>query len=225
MVRRGISLGALELMDDVQMRVINQTSASGRMKWREQPTLFLKFSGSQAVVNDSISRVTSIAQDFQGQELKVVKTESEMQTIWSARKLALWSMLAIRPEGTQIWSTDVAVPLSRMAEIIEASKSNSSKLGLFSTVLGHVGDGNFHQAVMYDPNNAEQEKAVTDCVNEMMITALEMEGTVSGEHGIGLGKKHCLLKELGPTAIELMKTLKTSLDPNWILNPGKIFDE
>ncbi len=155
----------------------------------------------------------------------MVTTEQEMQDLWSARKLALWSMLAIRPEGTQIWSTDVAVPLSRMAEIIDSSKQNSSKLGLFSTVLGHVGDGNFHQAVMYNPNEADQEKAVRDCVDDMMIAALEMEGTVSGEHGIGLGKKHCLMKELSPATIGVMKALKTSLDPHWILNPGKIFDE
>ncbi|KAK7417846.1 hypothetical protein QQX98_004321 [Neonectria punicea] len=148
-----------------------------------------------------------------------------MQSLWSARKQALWANLAARPEGTQIWSTDVAVPLSRMAELIDISKERAKDLGLFASVLGHVGDGNFHQVVMYGPDREEERKAVEDCINVMMDRALEMEGTVSGEHGIGLGKKHCLEKELGPATIGVMKALKETLDPHWILNPGKVFDQ
>jgi D-lactate dehydrogenase (cytochrome) len=125
-----------------------------------------------------------------------------MDSLWSARKQALWASLAVRPEGTQIWSTDVAVPISRLAEIIgiatltknraaegawlltilfsaEISKKRASTLGLFNSVLGHVGDGNFHQVVMYDPTKSEQQEAVQECVDAMMIKALEMEGTVS----------------------------------------------
>ncbi|KIY01276.1 uncharacterized protein Z520_02828 [Fonsecaea multimorphosa CBS 102226] len=225
MMRQGLSLGALELMDDEQMRIVNQAGGTGKKSWKELPTLFLKFSGTKDVISDSISSVRAIARNFKGEGLEVVTTEQEMQDLWSARKLALWSMLAVRPEGTQMWGTDVAVPLSRMAEIIESSKQNSSKLGLFSSVLGHVGDGNFHQTVMYNPNEPEQVEAVKECVDEMILEALEMEGTVSGEHGIGLGKKHCLMKELGPVTVGVMKALKTTLDPHWILNPGKVFDE
>lgn len=224
MMRKGVPLNALELMDDVQMRVINQTGSTGDRVWKELPTLFLKFGGTDQTIQDSVSMAKTTSQEFRGQGFTVAANDNEKESIWSARKLALWSMLAIRPEGTQIWSTDVAVPLSRMAELIESSKQNSAKLGLFSSVLGHVGDGNFHQAVMYNPDRIEEKQGVKECVDAMMMEALEMEGTVSGEHGIGLGKKHCLMNELGPATIAVMKALKTSLDPNWILNPGKIFD-
>jgi len=224
MMREGVPLAALELMDDVQMKVINQTGGAAGRTWPEKPTLFLKFSGSEGTIQDSISRVGDISKIYGGDNFNVARSKEEMDALWAARKQALWAMLAIRPEGTQIWSTDVAVPLSRMAEIIDHSKQNASGLGLFSSVLGHVGDGNFHQSVMYHPDRVEEAAAVRKCVDDMMTKALEMEGTVSGEHGIGLGKKHCLMKELGPATIGVMKALKHTLDPHWLLNPGKVFD-
>ncbi|TPX19104.1 uncharacterized protein E0L32_011177 [Thyridium curvatum] len=223
MMRRGISLAALELMDDVQMRVINQTGGAGGRTWPEKSTLFIKFSGGAAgIVQDSIEAARHVSTANGGTDFTVAKDEKAIDDLWSARKQALWAMLAVRPEGTQIWSTDVAVPLSHLADIVDQSKSNASKLGLFSSVLGHVGDGNFHQSVMYNPNKPEQVRGVKDCVDTMIMTALDMEGTVSGEHGIGLGKRHCLEKELGPDTIEIMRTLKRSLDPDWLLNPGKV---
>ncbi|KAF5586246.1 d-lactate dehydrogenase (cytochrome) [Fusarium pseudocircinatum] len=214
MMRRGIPLAALEMMDDVQMKVINQSGGAGGRTWDEHPTLFLKFSGSKNAVQDSIKLAKKIAKSNSCLSFEFAKTEDEMQSLWSARKQALWANLAVRPEGTQIWSTDVAVPLSRMAELIEISKQKASQLGLFNSVLGHVGDGNFHQVVMYNPDNKTERQAVSDCVDGMMVRALEMEGTVSGEHGIGLGKKHCLQKELGPATIGIMKAIKDTLDPH-----------
>ncbi|SCV57312.1 probable D-lactate dehydrogenase (cytochrome) [Fusarium fujikuroi] len=213
MMRRGIPLAALEMMDDVQMKVINQSGGAGGRLWDEHPTLFLKFSGSQNAVQDSIKSAKEIAKSNSCRSFEFAKTEDEMQSLWSARKQALWANLAVRPEGTQIWSTDVAVPLSRMAELIEISKQKASQLGLFNSVLGHVGDGNFHQVVMYHPDDKTERQAVSDCVDGMMVRALAMEGTVSGEHGIGLGKKHCLQKELGPATIGIMKAIKDTLDP------------
>ena len=133
-------------------------------------------------------------------------------------------MVSIRKEGTVLWSTDVAVPLSRLAEIIDISKAECSQLGIFASVVGHVGDGNFHVAMFYDPKDAEQKASVSKVVHDMMDRALEMEGTVSGEHAIGLGKKQCLVDELGEETIEVMRTLKSSLDPKWLMNPGKVFD-
>ncbi|WJG36070.1 uncharacterized protein FOBCDRAFT_142944 [Fusarium oxysporum Fo47] len=224
MMRRGVPLAALEMMDDVQMKVINQSGGAGGRVWDEYPTLFLKFSGSQNAVQDSINLTKEIAKFSSCRSFEFAKTEDEMQSLWSARKQALWANLAVRPEGTQIWSTDVAVPLSRMAELIEISKQRASQLGLFNSVMGHVGDGNFHQVVMYNPDDKQERQAVSDCVDGMMARALEMEGTVSGEHGIGLGKKHCLQKELGPATIGIMKAIKDTLDPHWLLNPGKVFD-
>ncbi|KAF5012380.1 hypothetical protein FDECE_1607 [Fusarium decemcellulare] len=225
MMRRGVPLAALELMDDVQMKVINKSGGAGGRMWEESPTLFLKFSGSKNTVKDSIRLAQNVAKENGCHRFESASTEEQMQSLWSARKQALWANLAVRPEGTQVWSTDVAVPLSRMAELIELSKERASKLGLFNSVLGHVGDGNFHQVVMYNPDVDEQRKAVSDCVDSMMVSALKMEGTVSGEHGIGLGKKHSLQKELGPATIGVMKALKETLDPHWLLNPGKVFDQ
>ncbi|CAM1508624.1 Fc.00g054720.m01.CDS01 [Cosmosporella sp. VM-42] len=225
MMRKGVPLAALELMDDVQMKVVNMSGGAGGRVWEESPTLFLKFSGTEDSVLDSTRSAQEIAQSHHCHSFESATTEAQMDSLWSARKQALWASLAARPEGTQIWSTDVAVPLSRMAELIEISKERASKLGLFTSVLGHVGDGNFHQVVMYRPDSTEEQKATEDCVNAMMDRALEMEGTVSGEHGIGLGKKHCLMKELGPETIGVMKALKETLDPHWLLNPGKVFDE
>ncbi|KAF5006342.1 hypothetical protein FDECE_7270 [Fusarium decemcellulare] len=218
MMKRGVPLAALELMDEVQMKVINKSGGAGGRIWDEYPTLFLKFSGSQNAIQDSIALAKDIAKSSSCHSFESASTEEQMKSLWSARKQALWANLAVRPEGTQIWSTDVAVPLSRMAELI------GDHLGLFTSVLGHIGDGNFHQIVMYDPDDEQQRQAVSDCVDGMMVRALEMEGTVSGEHGIGLGKKHCLQKELGPATIGVMKALKDTLDPHWLLNPGKVFD-
>ncbi|TEY80406.1 hypothetical protein BOTCAL_0038g00040 [Botryotinia calthae] len=224
-IRTGIPLAAMEIMDEVQMQVINKNGGTGGRMWEERPTLFFKFSGTEQAIKDHIQRVQTIAKQLKGGEFQFAKTEEDKIVLWSARKEALWAMLAQRPPGTEIWSTDCAVPMSRLAEIIDVSKAESGKLGLFSSVLGHVGDGNFHQAVMYNPKDPIETAAVKKCVYDMLDRALEMEGTSSGEHGIGLGKKDCLMKELGLDTITVMKKLKHSLDPNWLLNPGKIFNE
>lgn len=231
MVREGISgIAALELMDEAQMRVINKNGGTlrkdGKTKrlWKEQPTLFMKFSGTENSIRDDIQRVRSVANAFGGSKLEHATDEKEKDAIWAARKEALWAMIAQRDEGTEIWSTDTAVPLSRLAEIIDISSKESAALGLFSTNMGHVGDGNFHQSVMYRPDDPEETARVGKCVKDMMTRALEMEGTVAGEHAIGLGKKKSLEMEVGTPSIELMRTLKYSVDPLWLLNPGKVFD-
>lgn len=230
-VREGISgLAALEFMDEAQMRVINKNGGTlgqdGKTKrlWKEEPTLFIKFSGTERTMDDDVDRVKGIANKFGGSALEVAKNEQAKASLWAARKEALWAMLAQRDEGTEIWSTDVAVPLSRLAEIIDISKQESSQLGLFNTVMGHVGDGNFHQSVMYHPTNPEEKAKVAKCVENMMLRALEMEGTVSGEHAIGIGKKKSLEYEVGPGSIDVMRQLKYTLDPLWLMNPGKVFD-
>lgn len=230
-VREGISgLAALEFMDEAQMSVINKNGGTlgrdGKTKrlWKEEPTLFIKFSGTDKTMDDDVNRVKKITKDFGGSSLDVAKNEQAKASLWAARKEALWAMLAQRDEGTEIWSTDVAVPLSRLAEIIDISKQESSQLGLFNTVMGHVGDGNFHQSVMYHPNDPEEKTKVARCVENMMIRALEMEGTVSGEHAIGIGKKKSLEHEVGSGSLDVMRQLKLSLDPHWLMNPGKVFD-
>ncbi|OJJ02283.1 hypothetical protein ASPVEDRAFT_41774 [Aspergillus versicolor CBS 583.65] len=223
-MRQGIPMAAVELMDEVQMAVLNKNGGAGGRMWEEKPTILFKFSGPAQSVAADITRVEKISSEGGGSAFEFAKSEQEMHNLWSARKEAVWAMSSQRPEGTKMWSTDVAVPLSRMPEIIDLSKQESGALGLFSSVLGHVGDGNFHQTVMYDPSDPAQTQAVRECVQKMVHRAVDMEGTVSGEHGIGLGKKECLLEELGPETISVMRTLKQSLDPHFLLNPGKIFD-
>ncbi|KAG7059953.1 D-lactate dehydrogenase (cytochrome) [Colletotrichum scovillei] len=225
MIRKGINLAACELMDDEQMKVINKSGGVGGKMWEELPTLFLKFSGSRQNIEDSVRLAKSVSSSSKCQTFLSAKKKEDMDSLWSARKQALWACLAARPEGTEIWSTDVAVPISRMAQMIEESKNDAIQMGLFSSVLGHVGDGNFHQMIMYDPKRPSDVANVKGFINGMMHKALEMEGTVSGEHGIGIGKKHCLLEELGSDTIGVMKAIKGRLDPHWLMNPGKIFDE
>ncbi|KAK1977952.1 glycolate oxidase [Colletotrichum cereale] len=226
LIRSGVQLGALEFMDEVQMRVVNRhgSEAVRRTAWDESPTLFLKFAGTTDGIKEDVARVKDMVQPFRPRKMFFARNKQEEADLWAARKEALWTMTSIKPEGYSLWSTDVAVPISRLAEIITLSKEDSGKLGLFASVIGHVGDGNFHQAVMYDPKNEEQRASVAKCVHDMMGRALEMEGTVSGEHAIGIGKKDCLVDELGDDAIDFMKTLKQSVDPKWIMNPGKVFD-
>lgn len=148
----------------------------------------------------------------------------EQATLWSARKDALWSMLALRRDGDEVWSTDVAVPLSRLPDIMEVSKKEMDELGLFASMLGHIGDGNFHESILYNSKDPKERAAVEKCIYDMVDRALEMEGTCTGEHGIGLGKKDSLIKELGLDTIGVMQSIKAALDPNWLMNPGKIID-
>ncbi|KAK5316203.1 hypothetical protein LTR70_006371 [Exophiala xenobiotica] len=232
MMREGMTgLAALEIMDEMQMKVINRgggtlkSDGKSRRLWREEATLFFKFSGAdRQSVDADVRRVEQIAKQFGGTKLESASNEKEKDAIWAARKEALWAMLAQREEGTEIWSTDVAVPLSRLSEIIDVSKKESSELGLFNSVLGHVGDGNFHQSVMYHPSDKDETAKVAKCVQTMMDRALEMEGTVSGEHAIGLGKMKSLHKEVGEETINMMRRLKLAVDPFWLLNPGKVFE-
>ncbi|KAG6003526.1 hypothetical protein E4U21_001926 [Claviceps maximensis] len=216
MVRSGIPVAALELMDETQMQIINKNGGAGGRMWSELPTLFIKFSGTEATVKDNVQAVQTVVKSFDCKAFEFSNNKEQMEAIWSARKEALWASLAVRDKGTQLWTTDVAVPLSRMADLIEICQERASKLGLFNSIVGHVGDGNFHQMIMYNPNIPEQKEAVARCAKLMVEDAIAMEGTVSGEHGIGLGKKHYLTKELDGPTLGVMKALKESLDPQYV---------
>ncbi|KAL3489303.1 FAD-binding domain-containing protein [Aspergillus germanicus] len=223
LIRKGIPVQCMEILDDVQMDVINQAGGTGRA-WKTLPTLFFKFSGTKAGVADSISLTKSLSKSNNAESFEFARSEREAHDLWSARKQSLWSMMALRKEGSEVWSTDVAVPISRLPDIIEISKTELDDLGLFASILGHIGDGNFHASIMYDPKNPEEKARVEKVVYDMVDRALDMEGSCTGEHGIGLGKKSSLRKELGPETIGVMRSVKKAFDPHWLLNPGKIFE-
>ncbi|KIX06480.1 uncharacterized protein Z518_04456 [Rhinocladiella mackenziei CBS 650.93] len=215
-IRSGVPVAAMEIMDDVQMSVINKAGGTNRT-WKEVPTIFFKFSGTSVGVQDNIKATTHIAKENRGGNFIYASNEQEAHDLWKARKDSLWSMLSLRREGDEVWSTDVAVPISRLPDIVEITKMEIDDLGLFASVLGHIGDGNFHTSILYNRKDLAERERVERVVHNM-------EGTCTGEHGIGLGKKQSLIDELGLDAIAIMQTLKHSLDPFWLMNPGKIFD-
>ena len=186
--------------------------------------MITRFSGTKAGVRENVELVKEISKKSKSISFEFTADAEEQKQLWSARKESLWSMLALRKGDEEVWSTDVAVPLSRLPDIIEVSKKEMDDLGLFASALGHVGDGNFHESIMYNAKDPAEKKKVEECVTRMVERALEMEGTCTGEHGIGLGKKNSLVEELGLDTIGVMQKVKMSLDPHWLMNPGKVFD-
>ena len=176
-MRAGVQVAAMEIMDEVQMKVVNLSGLTAPRKWKESPTLFFKFSGTKASVKENIAMVSAIAKAHKGGNFEFAKDAKEQKLLWSARKESLWSMLALRKEGGEVWSTDVAVPFSRLADIIEISKKEMDDLGLFASILGHIGDGNFHESIMYDRRVEGEKEKVERCVKNMVKRALDMEGT------------------------------------------------
>jgi D-lactate dehydrogenase (cytochrome) len=192
LIKKGVPVQCMELMDEVQMDVINRAGGTGRT-WAVSPHLFFKFSGTKAGVADSVSLTTKLAQGNNADAFEFAKTEKEAHDLWSARKQSLWSMLALRKEGSEVWSTDVSVPISRLPDIIgplliipcqlhmltfsEKSKEDLESLGIFASILGHIGDGNFHASIMYDRKNPEERARVEKVVYDMVDRALDMEGS------------------------------------------------
>ncbi|KAJ5982594.1 hypothetical protein N7451_012694, partial [Penicillium sp. IBT 35674x] len=220
-IHQGIPVGAVELLDDVQMDVINRMGATGR-EWKKLPTLFFKFSGTRLGVEDNVESVRKIIHQHGGSDITVEQDKDKQHVLWSARKEALWSMMCLKEEDSEVWSTDVAVPLSKVADLVEISKKDLNDLGLFGSMLGHIGDGNFHETILF--NGKKEKEMVTKCVHNMVHRALELEGTCTGEHGVGLGKKGFLVEEVGGTSVDVMRSIKKALDPHWLMNPGKVFD-
>jgi len=206
-VGNGVPVAAVEILDDDQMKFINQAGATSR-QWKQAPTLFFKFSGTEAGVKEQVAIVKDLTKRSGGQSFDFAKNAEEQTELWSARKEALWSTMAVRDPGDHVWTGDVAVPMSRLPDIIEETKADLKRTGLTSSIVGHVGDGNFHIILLY--NNAER-KLAEDCVHRMVKRAVEMEGTVTGEHGVGLVKRDYLPHELGVTTVDAMRRVCLSL--------------
>ncbi|KAF5548519.1 d-lactate dehydrogenase (cytochrome) [Fusarium napiforme] len=216
----GIQVAAVEILDEVQMKSIND-SALTRLKWQEEPTLFFKFTGSDEFIVDHLAKqVGSITKQNRSTTYTFASDEAERNELWSARKNALWSMLAMRKLATdKVWTTDVAVPLSRLPDIIEFAKADIERSGLLGSIVGHVGDGNFHTLLLFPE---EKRHIAEDVVHRMVDKAIEMKGTATGEHGVGLVKRDYLEKELGKEAVDAMRSMKNAFDPLCILNCDKV---
>ncbi|KAK0387041.1 hypothetical protein NLU13_5355 [Sarocladium strictum] len=211
-IRKGVPVAALELMDEEQMRIVNEGGATRPTVWDETPTLFFKFSGTEGTVADNIKTVKGIVTPYKPKGFNFARNKEEQESLWSARKESLYSLLALRKEGQFLWNTDVAVPLGALAEVIEESKAEAKKLGLQVCVKGHVGDGNFHENITYTPSDAEEAANTELAVKNMVRRALARDGTCTGEHGIGYGKKGALASEVGSDTLLLMVRRHVDLD-------------
>ncbi|KAF2033010.1 FAD-binding domain-containing protein [Setomelanomma holmii] len=220
-VGAGVPIAAIEILDDVQMQCINDAGQTSK-EWKNAPTLFFKFAGTPSSVKEQISQVQSLAKRSGSVSFEFAKSEQEKEDLWQARKEALWSVMA-KSEGDPdmaVWTTDVAVPISKLPQIIEETKAEIGKSGLLASIVGHVGDGNFHSIILYN-RKTDYEKA-SHLVHDMVKRAIELEGTATGEHGVGLVKRDYLPHELGQSTVDAMRQLKKAFDPLCLLNCDKI---
>jgi D-lactate dehydrogenase (cytochrome) len=219
-IQAGIPVARIELLDELQMEAINNYS---KLDYPLQPTLMLEFHGTEAGVKEQAEMVGALAAENGGGDFRWATLAEERTRLWQARHDALWAILALRP-GAQAFPTDVCVPISRLAEAIRETKKDLAGTYLKAPLVGHVGDGNFHLVLLIDRNNPE-EIAEAERVNDRLVErAIAMGGTCTGEHGIGLGKLKFMKREHG-AAVGVMRALKAAIDPNGIMNPGKIFGD
>ncbi|KAM4058538.1 FAD binding domain-containing protein [Hirsutella rhossiliensis] len=217
-VGQGVPIAAVEILDDNQMQYINAAGMTSR-SWAEVPTLFFKFAGTPAGVKEQISQVQALARKAGSKTFEFARNQDEQDELWSARKEALWSVMAVGREGDSVWTGDVAVPMSRLPTLIEETKEDMRKSGLIGSIVGHVGDGNFHTILMYSEAQRPRAEMV---VHRMVKRAIEMEGTVTGEHGVGLVKRDYLPHELGESTVAAMRQIKKAFDPLCLLNCDKV---
>ena len=216
-IQSGIPVARIELLDSVQMDACNKYSD---LDYPVAPTLFFEFHGTESSVAEQVEQVQDIAGDLGGTDFSWARKAEERSKLWQARHDAYYAGLALRP-GSQGIATDVCVPISRLAECILETQVDIESSGLIAPIVGHVGDGNFHLVLCVDPDDPD-ELARADALNERMVMrALAMDGTCTGEHGVGYGKIGFLEAEHGE-AISAMRDLKRAFDPQNIMNPGKI---
>ncbi|QEH77500.1 FAD-binding protein [Sphingomonas sp. C8-2] len=217
-IQIGVPVARIEILDEAQMRACN---AYSKLDYPEKPTLLFEFHGSERHVQEQVETVREIAGHNGGGDFLWSNRPEERNRLWKARHEAYYAAMNQRP-GAVGWSTDVCVPISRLVECIVETQADLARSTVPSTILGHVGDGNFHVVFAIDPN-APHEMHEVEALNERIVArALAMDGTCTGEHGIGLGKQQFLLDELGD-AVDLMRLIKRTIDPKNLFNPGKIF--
>lgn len=215
----GIPVARCEFLDAVQIKAVN---AYSKTDYPEEPHLFFEFHGTEASVAEQATMAGEICADFGGKGFQWASDAETRNKLWQARHDAYWASLALRP-GCKGLPTDICVPISRLSESLLSTRAAVEASGLTATMVGHVGDGNYHLLLLLDENNPDEWRAAETLNAAMVEKAIAMGGTCTGEHGVGTGKKKYLPLEM-PTALPVMATIKRALDPNNILNPGKIFD-
>ena len=217
-IQSGLPLARVELLDELQVRACNIYS---KLTLAETPTLFVEFHGSQNAVEEQIAQFEAIARDHGGGDFQWSTRPEERSRLWQARHDAAYSCLVLRP-GTKVAATDVCVPISRLAECVSQTKADLAACGLFGPIVGHVGDGNFHVAVLFDGGDPADLSRMKAFAERLAMRAIAMDGTCTGEHGVGQSKMAYLDAEFGP-ALDVMRQIKRAIDPHNIMNPGKIF--
>jgi D-lactate dehydrogenase (cytochrome) len=217
-IQMGIPVARIELVNELQMRGMKTYS---KLDYPESPCLFVEFHGSDGGVAEQAEMFGEIATEYGGGPFQWTKVAEERAKLWKARHDAYWSALTLRP-GAKSLSTDTCVPISRLAECIAETQADIDEMGLIAPIVGHVGDGNFHVMVLMDPADPREIEQTEKFVARLNMRAIAMDGTCTGEHGIGQGKMGFLEHEVGHS-VEVMRAIKATLDPQGILNPGKIF--
>jgi D-lactate dehydrogenase (cytochrome) len=221
-IQLGIPVARIELLDEVQVDAVNRHS---RTSYPAAPMLFFEFHGlSAANVAEHAAEVSGIVEAQNGHDFTRADSPEARAAMWQARHDAFHASLALRP-GSRAWTTDVCVPISRLADCIRETKADLATSHLLGPLVGHVGDGNFHLIMPVDPASAEDLAEAERITDRLVERALAMDGTCSGEHGVGLGKMRFLEQEHGPAALDVMRAIKQALDPLNLMNPGKILPE
>jgi len=218
LIHNNIRLGKVELLDDVAIKAVN---INGSNDYTEKPTLIFEFAGTEREVGDLIASTRDIVSKYTDSQFIYATTEDEKEELYRARKEALWAAPVLL-DGSSVLITDVCVPISKLDVCLEETQKDIEELNLIAPMVAHAGDGNFHLFVLFDSNNEEHVEKVKELNDRLIKRAILMDGTCTGEHGVGIGKSKYLPLQLGEEAVELMRRIKTSLDPNNILNPGKV---
>jgi D-lactate dehydrogenase (cytochrome) len=218
-IQMGVPIARVELLDANAVRAVNHHD---KLALRETPMLLMEFHGSEAGVREQSATVQEIAHEHGGEDFEWASTPEERTRLWTARHRAYFAGMAANP-GCRTVTTDACVPISRLAEAIGESVKEADASGLPYYIVGHVGDGNYHVAYLVDIKNTEQFDRAEQLNLQLVQRALRLEGTCTGEHGIGLHKQGFLVEETGEGTVAMMRTVKRALDPKNILNPGKIF--
>jgi D-lactate dehydrogenase (cytochrome) len=213
----GIPVARIELLDDVQMDACIRYSQL--TQYEAKPTLFFEFHGTEAGVREQAATIESIATEHGGSRFQWATAQEDRSRLWKARHNAYYAVLALSP-GKQAFATDACVPISRLTECVLETQADVVATGLVAPIVGHVGDGNFHLVVLFDPAIAEERAKAEALAARVSLRAIRMGGTCTGEHGVGVHKLDALVAEHGE-AVSLMQAVKRALDPNDILNPGK----